>query len=76
MAQSQRILTTLEPPLFSRVAHMAARDGVSLSMKVRDLVREAVERDEDADLFALVEERRKKGGRFHSQAEMRKRYHW
>lgn len=64
MAATRRVLTLLEPPLFEQVNHMAERDGVSLSQKVRDLVREAIERDEDADLATLVSERRSKGGRF------------
>lgn len=61
---SHRVLAVLEKRLYGHVTHLARRDGVSLSQKVRDLVREAVERDEDADLLALVIERRKKGGRF------------
>lgn len=35
-----------------------------MSQKVRDLVRDALDRDEDADLLAMVESRRKKGGRW------------
>jgi len=73
---AQRILTTLEKPLFEHVRLMAKRDGVSLSQKVRDILREAADRDEDADLAALVAERKKKRGKFHTMAEMSKRYGW
>lgn len=61
---SQRILTVLEKPLAGRLARLARRDGVSLSQKVRDLVRDAIERDEDADLLALAEERKRKPARW------------
>ena len=70
---SHRVLAVLERPLFDHVAHLAERDGVSLSQKVRDLLREAVERDEDADLHALVMERKKRGGRFLSHEAVWKR---
>lgn len=61
---TRRVLTVLEDPLYAQVSRIARRDGVSLSQKVRDLVRHAMEHDEDADLLALVEKRRKKPGRW------------
>lgn len=54
-----RINTVLEPPLYEVVKRLARRDGVSLSQKVRELVREALELREDAALEELVERRRK-----------------
>ena len=57
--QSCRVLTTLEKSLYDQITHLAARDGVSLSQKLRDLVKESVELDEDADLSALVASRRR-----------------
>lgn len=54
-----RINTVLEPPLYKAVKRLADRDRVSLSQKVRDLVREALELLEDAALEELVSERRK-----------------
>jgi hypothetical protein len=36
---------------------LASRDGVSLSLKVRDLVREALEIEEDIALSAFAEKR-------------------
>lgn len=62
MATSQRVLALLEKPLFEQVVHMAQRDGLSLSQKIRDLVREGIERDEDADLLMTAMERKKGGG--------------
>lgn len=76
MTQAKRVLTTLEPPLFRRVEDMAARDGISIAAKIRDIVRDAAEKDEDADLVAMVAERRKKGGKFLSHAVMKRRYGW
>ena len=54
-----RIHTVLEPPLFDAVQRLAARAGVSLSQKVRDLVEDALELIEDAGLEALADERRR-----------------
>ena len=53
-----RINTVLEPPLYKAVKRLADRDRVSLSQKVRDLVREALELLEDAALEELVTKRR------------------
>lgn len=62
-SSTKRVLTVLEERLYKHVIRLADRDGVSVSQKVRDLVVDAVERDEDADLLSLVESRRKKGGK-------------
>jgi hypothetical protein len=54
---------------------MARHEGVSLSEKVRDLVREAIELVEDESLEALARERRARAPkrRWLSSAEMRRR---
>jgi len=52
-----RVNVVLEKPLYSAIAHLASRDGVSLSLKVRDLVKEALEIEEDAVLAAFAEKR-------------------
>ena len=52
-----RLNVVLEPPVFRSVQRLAARDGVSLSLKARDLIREALELYEDAYLGALAQER-------------------
>lgn len=62
---TRRVLTVLEAPLFTQVSKIAKRDGLSMSQKVRDLLRDAVERDEDADLVTVVQARKKSGGKWH-----------
>lgn len=55
--KSPRINVVLERPLYKSIERLAARDGVSLSLKVRDLVRDALELDEDASLVSLAVKR-------------------
>ena len=55
----QRINVILEEPLYETVEQLAERDGMSLSMKVRDLVKEALEIREDIALTSFAEERDK-----------------
>ena len=45
-----RLNVVLEPPTFRSVERLATRDGVSLSLKARELIREALELHEDAYL--------------------------
>jgi plasmid stability protein len=47
----------LEPPVYQAVRRLARRDGTSVSTKVRDLLRHALDVEEDAALGALAEER-------------------
>jgi metal-responsive CopG/Arc/MetJ family transcriptional regulator len=58
-AKNSRINVVLEEPLYITVERLAKRDKVSLSLKVRDLVKEALEMEEDAALSAFAEERDK-----------------
>jgi metal-responsive CopG/Arc/MetJ family transcriptional regulator len=58
-AKNPRINVVLEEPLYITVERLAKRDKVSLSLKVRDLVKEALEMEEDAALSAFAEERDK-----------------
>ena len=46
-AKNPRIITVLEKPLYQRIKQAAKSQGISLSAKVRDLLREAVELEED-----------------------------
>lgn len=46
--KNPRLNVVLEPPLYSTIRHLAKRDGVSLSLKARDLIRLALEYYEDA----------------------------
>ena len=43
-----RLNVVLEPPLYLSVKKLAKKDGVSLSLKARDLIRESIENYEDA----------------------------
>ncbi len=52
-----RVNVVLEWPLYETLRRAAQRDGVSLSLKVRDLVREALEASEDVALGELAEAR-------------------
>ncbi len=55
--KNPRVNVVLEKPLYDDVERIAGRDGVSLSLKVRDLVKEALEIEEDIALSHLAETR-------------------
>ena len=57
--KNPRINVVLEKPLYNNVERLAERDGVSLSLKVRDLVKEALEIEEDTGLAQFAETREK-----------------
>ena len=57
--KNPRINVVLERPLYNNVERLAERDGVSLSLKVRELVKEALEIEEDFGLSQLGETREK-----------------
>ena len=54
-----RINIILEEPLYKTVEELAERDGISLSLKARDLIRDALEIQEDVALASFAEEREK-----------------
>lgn len=54
-----RVNVVLEKPLYANVERLAKRDGVSLSMKVRDLVSVALEIEEDIALAKFADAREK-----------------
>ena len=68
-----RINTLLEPPLYRTVKRLAKTEGVSMSQKVRDLVKEALELVEDEGWERIVTERRRKQGKWVSQVEVKRR---
>lgn len=74
-AKNPRINMVLEKPLYKAVRDLAKHEGVSISQKARDLVRDALELLEDIGLDAMAEERmrtfNKKTAITH--AEMRRR---
>lgn len=55
--KNPRVNVVLERPLYESLRRWAKRDGVSLSLKMRDLVREAFEAEEDRVLARLAEDR-------------------
>ncbi|MDR4499045.1 MAG: hypothetical protein MRK02_14180 [Candidatus Scalindua sp.] len=64
--KNPRINVVLEKPLYDSIERLAKKDGVSLSLKVRDLAKEALEMQEDITLSNIAEKRertfrRKKG---------------
>lgn len=58
-AKNPRIHVVLEKPLYQAVELLARKEKISLSMKIRDLVREALEISEDIALTEIAEEREK-----------------
>ncbi len=57
--KNPRINVVLEKALYNSIERLAKREGVSLSLKVRDLVKEALEMDEDVALGQFASEREK-----------------
>lgn len=58
-AKNPRVNVVLEKPLYERVRRLAAKEEISLSLKVRDLVKDALEAQEDIALAEVAEEREK-----------------
>lgn len=69
--KNPRIHVVLEKPLYESVRRLAKEEDISLSLKIRDLVKEALEAEEDAALvdFAQGRERtfRRSKGLSHKQ---------
>ncbi len=57
--KNPRINVLLEEPIYESVEYLAKKDNISLSLKVRDLVKEALEIEEDIALSKLAEKREK-----------------
>ena len=45
--KNPRLNVVLEPPIYSAIKQLAKKDGISLSLKARDLIRQALEYCED-----------------------------
>ena len=56
--KNPRINVVLEKPLYDSIKRLAKKDGVSLSLKTRDLVKEALELQEDIALSQFAEKRK------------------
>jgi hypothetical protein len=71
-AKSRRVNVVLEKSLYDSVRHLAAKEEISLSLKIRDLIKHALEAEEDAVLTKFAEERektfRRSRGTSHKQA--------
>jgi hypothetical protein len=55
--KNPRVNVVLERPLYDLVSSWARRDGISLSLKVRDVLKAAAETEEDAVLAECGENR-------------------
>lgn len=58
-SQKPRINIVLDDFLYQNVRFLAEKDNISLSAKVRDLLKEALEIEEDIALSRFAEEREK-----------------
>jgi plasmid stability protein len=56
-AKNSRVNVVLERPMYDALGQLAKREGTSLSAKVRDLLREALETHEDVVLGDIAAER-------------------
>lgn len=57
--KNPRINVVLEKPLYESVRRLAKKEDISLSLKIRDLVKRALEAEENAALAELAQEREK-----------------
>ncbi len=55
--KNPRIHVVLEKPLYESIRRLAKEEDISLSLKIRDLVKEALEAEEDAALADFAQER-------------------
>ena len=58
-SKNPRINVVLDDKLYKNIQFLAETEGVSLSAKVKDLIKEALEVQEDLYLAAIAEEREK-----------------
>ena len=55
--KNPRIHVVVDPPLYELIEEIAERQGVSMSLVTRDLIKEALEMEEDIALGQLAAER-------------------
>ena len=55
--KNARVNVVMEKPLYAAVSEIAEERGLSMSMVVRDLIREAIELQEDQGLARFAEAR-------------------
>jgi len=56
-AKNPRINIVLEQPMYKQIHQLAEMDHMSMSGKIRDLLKEALEIHEDIGLSAIAQER-------------------
>jgi hypothetical protein len=56
-AKNPRINVVLEKPIYDAIRKIAKKEGISISLKARDLLREALEIYEDNILESIASER-------------------
>lgn len=71
--KNPRLQVVLEKPLYAALAALAREEGVSMSLKARDLIREAILHLEDLTLARIVEERASRPARLISLKELEAR---
>lgn len=57
--RSQRINVSVDGPIYRAIHALAVQEGISMSSLAHDLIKEALELREDAELSALADEREK-----------------
>ncbi|NIS10038.1 MAG: antitoxin, RHH family protein [Candidatus Dadabacteria bacterium] len=57
--KNPRINIVLEKPLYNAIKKIAKKEGISVSLKARDFIREALETHEDALLDEIASDREK-----------------
>jgi hypothetical protein len=57
--KNRRVNVVLEKPLYNSLRRLAAKEEISLSLKIRDLIKDALETQEDIVLAEVAEERDK-----------------
>lgn len=68
-----RVNVVLEVPIYNQIHRMAKKEGISMSLKVRDLVKRAIDEYEDEYLAEVAEERSKS---FHRSTALTHRQVW
>ena len=68
-----RLNVVLEPPLYLAVRQLAKKDGVSLSLKARDLIRQALEYCED---LYWIKEANKREATFSKKTALNHKQAW
>jgi predicted DNA-binding protein len=56
-AKNPRVNVVLEEPLYREIQFLAKKDGVSMSTKVRDLLKELLDTQEDIYLARIADRR-------------------